>query len=195
MGLYVTARPGPYQYSELIYDGLPGWLCENYPQLLARNFQGEVFRKSSVSYLHPLFLEKVQRWYDVICPILARYTVSRGGPITFVQFDNELTGIHEWFGSLDYNREHESGQPSGRFTASLRELYRYQPVGMLPTALPFPPSQPWNRLDYGGTQARDIRCKKDYFDFYLPACGICQPPGSSGSASMCPWCITPPTQK
>ena len=35
--LYVIARPGPYQYSELIYDGLPGWLCENYPELLARS--------------------------------------------------------------------------------------------------------------------------------------------------------------
>jgi beta-galactosidase len=31
MELHVIARPGPYQYSELAYAGLPGWLCENYP--------------------------------------------------------------------------------------------------------------------------------------------------------------------
>jgi len=73
----VAARPGPYQYSELVYDGLPSWLCEHYPELLARNRQGEIFRASSVSYVHPLFLEKTRRWLSVICPILSRHTVSR----------------------------------------------------------------------------------------------------------------------
>ncbi|MCL5996985.1 MAG: beta-galactosidase, partial [Chloroflexi bacterium] len=52
VGLYVIARPGPYQYSELKYDGLPGWLCENYPQLRAHTVDGKPFRTSSISYLH-----------------------------------------------------------------------------------------------------------------------------------------------
>ncbi|MFA6292360.1 MAG: beta-galactosidase, partial [Victivallales bacterium] len=52
--LFVIARPGPYQYSELKYDGLPGWLCDGYPEILARDVHGKSFRPSSVSFHHPL---------------------------------------------------------------------------------------------------------------------------------------------
>ena len=167
-GLYVIARPGPYQYSELIYDGLPGWLCENYPDLLARNRQGEIFRKSSVSYVHPLFLEKVRRWFGVVCPLLARYTLSQGGPIAFVQIDNEMTGIHEWFGSLDYNPSSMGlYEPDGRYPAFLRERYgdidslnahygtHYARIEWVE-----PPETP-------GDDIYTIRRRKDYFHFYL----------------------------
>jgi len=90
--IYVTARPGPYQYSEMLFDGLPGWLCENYPEILARNVKGEAFRKSSVSYLHPLFLKKARTWFSKVAPVIAKHTVSRGGAVVFAQFDNELMG-------------------------------------------------------------------------------------------------------
>lgn len=124
MGLQVVCRPGPYQYSELKYDGLPGWLCDGYPEVLARNSKGEVFRGSSVSYLHPTFLEKVKRWYAVVCPILARHMASRGGPVSMVQIDNELMGIHEWFGRWDYNRDTMGfGREDGRLAAFLRQRY------------------------------------------------------------------------
>ena len=45
--IFVTCRPGPYQYSEMKYDGLPGWLCDNYPEIQARNVDGNTFRNSS----------------------------------------------------------------------------------------------------------------------------------------------------
>jgi beta-galactosidase len=166
--LYVIARPGPYQYSELIYDGLPGWLCENYPEVLARDRQGEIFRKSSVSYVHPLFWEKVRRWFAVVCPILARYTLSQGGPIAFVQIDNEMTGIHEWFGSLDYNPISMGFfQPEGRYPKFLQE--RFQDIDRLNA---FYGTQ-YARIEWveppetkEGTVC-SIRRNKDYFDFYL----------------------------
>ncbi len=168
-GLYVIARPGPYQYSELIYDGLPGWLCEDYPDLLARNYRGEVFRKSSVSYIHPLFLEKTGRWFANVCPILARYTVSRGGPVALVQMDNELTGIHEWFGSLDYNPVSMGfGYPEGRYPRFL--VARYGEIGRLNLAYgtdyssfveAMPPDPD------GPETVQTIRRRKDTFDFYL----------------------------
>ncbi|MBE0698791.1 MAG: beta-galactosidase, partial [Anaerolineaceae bacterium] len=56
-GLYVIARPGPYQYSELIYHGLPGWLIKDYPEVLALNPAGETIGYASVSYTHPLFIK------------------------------------------------------------------------------------------------------------------------------------------
>lgn len=124
LGLMVLCRPGPYQYSELKYDGLPGWLCENYPQLLARDQEGKIFRGSSVSYLHPLFLEKTQKWFDAVCPIIAKYTRSKGGPVVMVQVDNELMGIHEWFGGWDYNAETMGfGLDGGRYPMFLKRRY------------------------------------------------------------------------
>ena len=101
----LIVRPGPYQYSELVNDGLPQWLLDKYPQILARDKQGRPFRSSSVSYQHPVFLEKVENYFAKVCPILAEYTLSKGGPIVCTQADNELFGIHCWFGSLDYNAE------------------------------------------------------------------------------------------
>jgi beta-galactosidase len=167
-GLYVIARPGPYQYSELIYDGLPGWLCENYPELLARNRQGDIFRKSSISYIHPVFLEKVQRWFASVCPILARYTFSHGGPIAFVQIDNEMTGIHEWFGTLDYNPVSMGFyQPDGRYPAYLQQ--RYGDIHLLNQGYGthyalFEEVEP---PDPDGEDIFTIRRRKDYFHFYL----------------------------
>jgi beta-galactosidase len=172
-GLYVIARPGPYQYSELKYDGLPGWLCENYPQLRAHTLDGKAFRTSSISYLHPLFIAKVRRWFDVVCPIVARYTVSRGGPVAFTQIDNEMTGIHTWFGSLDYNAETMGfGRADGRYTTFLRRRFgdRFSGIDALNRAYgtrfsSFEEARPI--LPASIAAAGDIRRAKDYFDFYL----------------------------
>ena len=168
-GLYVIARPGPYQYSELIHDGLPGWLVEHYPAVLAQSFDGKPLRPSSISYVHPLFLEKVRTWFSRVCPILARYTVSRGGPIAFTQFDNELTGVHMWFGGLDYSPEAMGfGKPDGRYPRFLWD--KYQTIADLNDAYgtgfasfeqvrPLPPGN--------SSTPADVRRLKDYFDFYL----------------------------
>jgi beta-galactosidase len=166
--LYVIARPGPYQYSELIYDGLPAWLCEKYPELLARNRQGDIFRKSSISYVHPLFMEKVRRWYASVCPLLAGYTLSHGGPIAFVQIDNEMTGIHEWFGSLDYNSTSMGFyQPEGRYPAFLRD--RYGNIDALNTCYDtrYTLFENVDPPESGGEDIYSIRRRKDYFHFYL----------------------------
>ncbi|MEK6795270.1 MAG: beta-galactosidase [Spirochaetota bacterium] len=124
LGLFVIARPGPYQYSELRYDGLPVWLCDNYPDLRAKTMDGKDIRRSSISYLHPLFLEKTKHWFDAACPIIANHTIAKDGPVIMAQLDNELAGIHEWFGSLDYNREAMGiGISDGRYPAFLARTY------------------------------------------------------------------------
>ncbi|HOU15730.1 MAG TPA: beta-galactosidase [Anaerolineae bacterium] len=169
MELYVIARPGPYQYSELVYAGLPRWLYENYPQLRAKTCDGKDIGPMSISYLHPLFLEKARRWFDVVCPIIARYTISSGGPVAFAQFDNELTGIHEWFGGLDYNAETMGfGRVGGRYPVYLRGKYGDVAAlnhahGTAYTAFEdVPPPAPSSL-----SKPPDIRRMKDYFDFYL----------------------------
>ena len=166
--LFVICRPGPYQYAELKYDGLPGWLCENYPQILARNNQGEIFRGSSVSYLHPLFLEKVREWFSVVNPILSRYTISKGGPVAMVQVDNELMGIHEWFGGWDYNPETMGfGQVEGRYPQFLQQ--RYSDIRALNATYgsdygQFIDVRPSDQAEIPDAR---VRRSKDYQDFYF----------------------------
>ncbi|MEG2597110.1 MAG: beta-galactosidase, partial [Oscillospiraceae bacterium] len=63
MDLPVICRPGPYCYSELRYDGLPVWLCKNHPEIVAKDFHGEIFSATSVSYTHPYYLKRVKQWF------------------------------------------------------------------------------------------------------------------------------------
>lgn len=167
--IYVTARPGPYQYSEMIFDGLPGWLCENYPEILARNVKGESFRKSSVSYLHPLFLEKARTWFARVSPIIAKHCVSRGGAVAFAQFDNELMGVHEWFGSWDYHPVTMGfGTEDGRFPRFLAVRYGNPEnlnAAWETTFESFAAARP---LDGGKPHTvGERRQAKDYQDFYF----------------------------
>jgi beta-galactosidase len=172
-GLYVTARPGPYQYSELIYGGLPPWLFDRYPEVQALTFEGQPFGLPSVSYLHPTFLEKTRAWFAAVCPILARYTTSAGGPIPFVQIDNELTGIHIWFGGLDYHPVSMGfGDPKGRYPRFLGE--RYASVDALNQAYQtdyasFAAARPLSPHLSKTGQPSEILRLRDYFEFYLHA--------------------------
>lgn len=125
-GVQVVARPGPYQYSELRYSGLPEWLCLNYPELLAKNLEGETFNIASISYMHPLFLQKAKAWFDAVCPILKRHTASRGGAIVAAQVDNEAMGVHMWSNGrwYDYNPDTFGfGREDGRWPQFLRRKY------------------------------------------------------------------------
>jgi beta-galactosidase len=169
MSLLVVCRPGPYQYSELKYCGLPGWLCEGYPQLLAQDVHGKPINYCSVSYMHPLFLQKTKTWFDAALPLIAKYTVQNGGPVAFVQFDNELTGMHLWYGGMDYNREAMGiGNVGGRYPLFLRN--RYGSIERLNqsygTSYPsFTAVQPADPSSAKG--AEGSRAVKDYQDFYL----------------------------
>lgn len=166
--LYVIARPGPYQYSELIYHGLPGWLINRYPEILAIDILGNKIGYASVSYTHPLFLEKVRRWFESVCPVLARHTVSKGGPIAFTQIDNELIGIHEWFGSLDYHPVTMGfGKEDGKYTIFLKE--RYSTIANLNQAY-LSNFKNFSEVRPNANPPDSIigvRQRKDYFDFYL----------------------------
>lgn len=121
VGLMVILRPGPYQYSELVGDGLPDWLYADYPELLARNRQGEIFGRKAASYLHPLFLEKARRYYRAFAEVVRPFVSD---PVVMLQVDNELTGVHVWFGSIDYNPEtYGFGKEDGRYARFLRQKY------------------------------------------------------------------------
>jgi beta-galactosidase len=171
--LYVIVRPGPYQYSELAFDGLPDWLSKNYPQLRAKTFDGKDLKGSTVSYEHPLFLKKTKTWFDKVNPILAKYSVNKGGPVVFLQLDNELTGAHFWNGSIDYNPETMGfGQKDGKYPLFLKK--RYGDIATLNKNYEtiynyFEEVRPIEPKSYDKTS--EIRRLKDYFDFYFFMCG------------------------
>lgn len=130
MGLKVLLRPGPYQYSELRNAGLPEWLLENYPEVRAVALDGGGISPSpnrrgySVSYLHPLFLEKARRYFRAFADAVRPFMMENGGPVCMLQVDNELSGIHVWYGSLDYHPETMGFlQEDGRYPLWLRRKY------------------------------------------------------------------------
>lgn len=121
VGLQVTLRPGPYQYSELVNDGLPDWLLQTYPEVCATRPDGSPLRRCSISYLHPKFLEKARIYYKAFAEVVRPYL---NDPITMIQVDNEAMGIHIWFGGLDYNATTMGfGEENGRYPKYLKKVY------------------------------------------------------------------------
>jgi beta-galactosidase len=166
-GLYVIARPGPYVYSELHNSGIPAWLFAKYPAARATNIEGMAF--DVASYLHPVFLQKVKEWYSKVCPIIARYTVDKGGPVAFVQLDNECGGIQIWRFGMDYNRETMGfGKTDGRYASFLER--RYQSIGELNTSYHTTYAAFKNAEPASVKSAANIyeqRRAKDYGEFYF----------------------------
>lgn len=98
-GLMAIVRPGPYQYSELVYAGLPRWLIEGHPEIATKKADGTPLHTGCVDYNHPVFLEKARRYFKAVADVIRPHLAANGGPVVLVQLDNELTGIHVWFGA------------------------------------------------------------------------------------------------
>ncbi|MBK5262074.1 MAG: beta-galactosidase [Peptostreptococcaceae bacterium] len=169
MGLYVIVRPGPYQYSELKHAGLPGWLVKNYPEIRAKNINNEDYDADVVSYLHPIFLEKTRAWFNAICPIIKKYSVDNGGPIVFVQLDNETDGLQIWDGGMDYNATSMGfGKKNGRYPVFLQA--KYKDISALNKAYNTDYKSFENVLPVDPSMAKtnsELRRVKDYADFYF----------------------------
>ena len=148
-------------------------MCSSDLEIGAQRLDGSAFQSSmfSVSYLHPVFLEKTRRWFDAVVPRLAKHQVSRGGAVAAVQIDNELMGIHEWFGDWDYHPESMGvGREEGRWTSFLKA--RYGSLAALNTAWETNCTS-WAEALPIETPARgtlaEYRRLKDYNDFYFSA--------------------------
>ena len=168
--LPVVLRPGPYCYSELIGGGVPTWVNKNYPEVIARRINGEPL--DSVSYNHPLFLEKAKKYLVKFAEVIRPYLASNGGPVCMVQLDNELTGTHIWAGSIDYNPQTWGfGREDGRYAKYLAK--RYENIENVNKAY----GTEWKSFCEARPLQRDANsvfsCRngKDMFDFYLDSCG------------------------
>lgn len=112
-GMYCLVRPGPYVMAEIIDHGVPSWFIDNYPEARAKTKDGQDHPSRIVSYLHPVYLEKVEKWYNEVCLIVKNYQKSVNGPIILFQLDNEVGMFHWVTNTPDFN------------TVTLQQFARY----------------------------------------------------------------------
>ncbi|GGA26474.1 glycoside hydrolase family 35 protein [Paenibacillus physcomitrellae] len=75
LGLHVIVRPSPYICAEWEFGGLPAWLLADSNVRLRSN--------------DPVYLSKVEAYYDVLLPLLRPLQCTNGGPIIAMQIENE----------------------------------------------------------------------------------------------------------
>ena len=75
VGLYVIFRPSPYICAEWEFGGLPSWLLK---------YNDIAFRT-----MDKIYIEKIDRYYDMLIPKIKPLLASSGGPIIAVQIENE----------------------------------------------------------------------------------------------------------
>ncbi|MFG6150149.1 beta-galactosidase [Halobacillus sp. B23F22_1] len=101
--MYCLVRPGPYVMAEIVDHGVPPWLIDHYPEVLALTEKGESHPTRVVSYMHPTFLEKVESWYHSVCAVIKPFQIAYGGPVIMFQLDNEVGMFHWVTNQGDYN--------------------------------------------------------------------------------------------
>jgi beta-galactosidase len=95
-GLTCIVKPGPFILAETRGAGLPDWFLDQHRHTVKmRNRKGEIVPSDGVSLFHPIYLEKVTRWYDQVMPLISRHEISAGGPIILMQICNEI-GVFSW---------------------------------------------------------------------------------------------------
>ncbi len=109
MGFQVIIRPGPYICGEWKNGGIPEWLINEHPEILAKGPNGPLPRDiyyPPITYLHPVYLEAVEEWYSAVFPVIKKYLHTRGGPIISVSIDDEPSYWETIFQPFltDYNR-------------------------------------------------------------------------------------------
>jgi len=175
-GMFAWLRPGPYVYAELRFAGIPPWLAVEHPEVLACRWKDGRFQPldegMSISYLHPIFLQYVDRWYSKVIPIIARHSISRGGCVVSIQLCNEISGIHIWFGGIDQNPDVcEYGNINGRFPRFLIE--KYNNIENLNLAWgsklsSFEEISPQEMLDASNSAIVEYDEKSFYYESYIP---------------------------
>ncbi|BCA84560.1 glycosyl hydrolase [Enterococcus saigonensis] len=84
--LFVILRPSPYICAEWEFGGLPFWLLE---------------KNCKIRSSDPLFIEYVERYFDILLPKLKEYQWTENGPVIMMQLENE-------YGSYGNDKEYLS---------------------------------------------------------------------------------------
>lgn len=141
-GLYLLVRPGPLINAEMTDFGFPEWVLLD-PEVQARTALGSIHLDAAwgfhpprpfpvPSYASSKFYEAIGKWFDAICPLIARHQAP-DGCIVAVQSDNEACYMfHDQVYATDYSRAsiaayhrflHERYQTIAQLNAIYGQLY------------------------------------------------------------------------
>lgn len=98
--LYVLLRPGPYICAEHNGGGLPFWLYQMYPNITLRSSD-------------PNYLAQVDKWWNVLLPMIEPHLYANGGNVLMLQLENE-------YGSYGL----QTGHCDVKYMAHLRDLVK-----------------------------------------------------------------------
>jgi len=129
--LNLNFRCGPFVCNEMVYGGYPQWLVMGHPDMMVWDYQNRpapgywIAKRegSQPSYLHPEYLMWCKKWFDEVDKIIVKHLKSRGGCISMVNLDNEVSYIvQDGFLSSDYNPVNVA--PGGYYHKFLTEKYK-----------------------------------------------------------------------
>jgi beta-galactosidase GanA len=163
-GLYLNVKPGPWICAEEKNGGYPDWLVEKSSlQVLDSNDHVVMgynypFQSPIPSYLHPDYLNAVERWMKAVDAKIKPFLYPKG-PIILMQLDNEpCYTFHDAFFESDYNPVN-TGE-NGYYQRWLKD--RYSSIDVL--------NQAHGRLYQGFDQIQAPRSLEDidsHFSAYL----------------------------
>ncbi|MDP9296721.1 MAG: beta-galactosidase, partial [Actinomycetota bacterium] len=132
-GLDCIFRPGPFITAEWRGGGIPDWLWERDPSILALDATGGISLPGhpypGITSSHPVYREEERRWLESVVEVALPYLATRGGPIVDLQLDDEPSYWQRLAAgplAVDYNpfliAPREGGEPS-RFAEWLLSRY------------------------------------------------------------------------
>ena len=117
-GLFFIPRVGPVSNGEMMNEGLPVWLLKRYPDAFLTSNDGKtIHHQFSPAYNSPIFLKKVEQWYDKVLPLFVSDQIPDGNIILF-QLCNEI-GMVNWLGKIPDRNEYSNEA----FQGFLRKKY------------------------------------------------------------------------
>ncbi|MCI1891613.1 MAG: beta-galactosidase [Schleiferilactobacillus harbinensis] len=126
-GLYLIARPGPFNMAELKNEGIPFWVRDKYPAIIPTSWHGQTVPTGTVDYTNSDFKQAAQNWLQAVCQVLAPALQAHGGPIIGVQLDNEV-GMLSWIS----NAPDLTDTTIAEFSAWLQNKYHDQLPAVYP---------------------------------------------------------------
>jgi beta-galactosidase len=91
-GLDCILRPGPFITAEWRGGGIPAWLWEQHPEILALRADGSptgIDPYPAITYAAPAYRDACRRWYADVLAAVSGHRADRGGPIVNIQLDDE----------------------------------------------------------------------------------------------------------
>jgi len=129
-GLDLNFRCGPFCCNEMPHGAYPTWLTMGDPNMMVWDYQNRTTQGywigkregSQPSYLHPDYLAWCAKWIAEVDKVIAPRLKSKGGFITMLNLDNEISYIvKDSFLDSDYNPVNV--RPGGFYHQFLAEKY------------------------------------------------------------------------